>query len=220
MYYSQFGINKTDFNAMMIDVFKGNLYDIPIIKKYREFNPPPNASSIDNPDLIKYVAIAFDKQSPIRMKFADPIERRIAAAQTVGFPKTKTGKLNAESEHIIKSENFSVNMMVITYLFLQNEHETLTLITFEEALRIQSHKLIGSDVTPTEMKALIANIETLKLAINSIKKIILEEPTDTLLKRDLFTFTQSKRLEIQPEDYAKKFNISEPQIGVLKVSPH
>lgn len=218
MNYSKKGFKKSDFGGMAVDIFCSNLYSIPIIKKYKEFNPP--TMSFDKQQILKYVILAFDKKSPLKMTYTDPIEVRVVAAEIMEFPKLKSGGFEKKFDQIIRSQNFTVNLMVITYLFLQNEHDVLTLIAYEEALRIQSSRLVGEESSATDVKNIISNIDLIKSAIDKIKKSIVEEPTDELLKRDLFTFTQSKRLNIKPEDYAAKFNIKDPQKGVLKNTPH
>lgn len=222
MNYSIYGFKESDFNGLKIPIHKVpddvDPYDvIPILNKYPEFSP--NLPKIVNKrSLLTYVILAFDKKSPLKMKFPDPIEQRVKSAHIAGFRTNKDDTFPKHYEAIIKSEVFEVNMMVITYLFLQNENDILTLTAYEEALRLQTHNLLNSD-SGSDTKFIIGNIDNLRGAIEHLKRNLVEIENDTLLNQDLFTYTQSKRLKIKPEDYMSEFVIGKPQPKLLINDP-
>ena len=221
MNYSQFGFKKSDFNGLTIPVHQAgeddNLFHaFPILNKYEEFNPSL-PKRINKQNIIRYVIITFDQKSPLKMKYPDPIERRIKAGHIVGFETKDTGEFTDTYTSIIKSEVVEVNKMVILYMYLQNENDMLTLIAYEEALRMQASKLVEG-TADEKTKDIISNVDTLRKAIETLKRSFIEVEEDTLLKRDLFNYTQSKKLKIKPEDYAEMFVIGENhKTGLINV---
>lgn len=217
------GFKKGDFAGLRLkihelsdtdDVYKA----FPILKQYPEFTPEDLPNNINRQALIKYVILAFDKRSPIKMKYSDPIEQRVVAAKIAGFELNKDGTFHRNYEMVLKSEFFQVNMMILTYLFIQGENDFLTLIAYEQSLLLQTQSLLDTS-SGIDAKNIIQNINTLRQAIDNLKRDLIEVENDTLLKADLFTYSNSKRLKIKPEDYSHMFNISVPEKAKLKNDP-
>lgn len=211
MNYTQFGFKAHDFDGLMVPIHKigeqANLYnEVKIFNKYDDFNPSLDAK-LSKQKVLRYIVLVFDKASPLKIKYLDPIERRVIAGKIVGFPETNTGKFITFYTSIIQSAITEINRMVITYLFIQNEADFMVLVAYEEALRIQAANLVDKIDEGEKTKDIIANIDSLRKAIEKLKAVFVESKEDTLLERDVFIFTQSKRLRLRPEDYADLFVI-------------
>lgn len=187
----------------------------PILGKYDAFLA--DTAPMNRNHVIRYVIFTFDKNTPLH-NIDDLIEKRMRGALLAGFTTGEKNKFSHDVENMIRSKNPTVNAMIIQYLIIQSSEDFMVLTAYEESLRLQMEKLIKGDVDSEKTKELIANVETLRTNIKSIKSSILVKNDDPFLDRDIYTFSEVKKLRISPEDYAVLFDPSEEvieEVGIL-----
>jgi len=150
----------------------------------------------------KYIVYAFDRNSPLH-SIPDVIERRVQAAVLAGFQRTKSGNFDSIVESMIKSQNKQANNLILKYCIMQGSDDYSTLVTFEEALRNQNEKLLEGKVDTEKTKDIINNVDVLRQKIKDIKQSLMSHNFDNFLERSLYDFSESGRLNLSPEDYAK-----------------
>ena len=210
-----------DFKNMFLNVWKseGDLFKaFPILTKYPEFKA--KLRNIDKNKVIKYIAYAFDKNSPL-MSVMDIMERRFHALELAKFPKDIKGNYSSQTEQMVHSGIPEINRMVIRYCLFTGDSEYAILTTYEDSLikelknlmdfdnpiRVKKGKSGESDQVsynePTDKKAvIISNIAKLKQLIKELKQEIFSNNIDAFLLRSLMEFTESNRFEFSPEFFA------------------
>lgn len=181
------GYKDRDFDDLLIKVHKSkDIYkDYPILKKYPAFDLDKN--------VIEYIVLAFDRKSPLN-DITQVIERRVTAAKMV-FPFRE--KFTEDVEKIILCENQVVNLGIIQYLILQKNTEWTVFVSFEEAIRKESQKLLdGSE----DSKDIIKNITELRTQLKVIKEDLIEDNTD--LEKSIYDYLEVDNLGITPEEIA------------------
>ena len=104
---------------------------------------------------------------------------------------------------MIKSQNKEANNLILKYCIMQGSDDYSTLVTFEEALRNQNEKLLEGKVDTEKTKDIINNVDVLRQKIKDIKQSLMSNNLDNFLERSLYDFSESGRLNLSPEDYAK-----------------
>ena len=212
----------SDFKNMFLNVWKaeGDLFKaFPILTKYSEFKK--RLRGIDKDKVIKYIAFAFDKNSPLA-NIMDVMERRFHALELAKFPKDTRGNYSLQIEQMVHSGMPEINLMVIRYCLFTGDTEYSILTTYEDSLikELQNLMVVDKTITkkkgkseevttstgePTDKKSvIISNIAKLKQLIHELKQEIFSNNTDAFLMRSLMEFTESERLELSPEFFAQQ----------------
>jgi len=197
----------SDFKDMFLNVWKaeGNLFKaFPILTKYDEFKARLEKYNLNKDKVIRYIAYAFDKNSPL-MNVLDIMERRFLALELAKFKKDKNGNFSKKVELMVHSGIPEVNRMVIRYCLFTGDTEYSVLVTYEDSLIKELDNLMNfDDNDPTDKKSVvISNIANLKKLIKELKNEIFSNNTDAFLLRSLSEFTEAQRLELSPEYFAE-----------------
>jgi len=196
----------SDFKDMFLNVWKaeGNLFKaFPILTKYSEFKCNVEKYNLTKSKVIKYIAYAFDKNSPL-MNVLDIMERRYYALELAKFKKNKEGNYSKRVEQMVHSGIPDINRMVIRYCLFTGDTEYAVLVTYEDSLVKELDNLMNfDDNEPTDKKSVvISNIANLKKHIKELKEEIFSNNIDAFLLRSLTEFTEADRLELSPEYFA------------------
>ena len=196
-----------DFEGMLINVHPyklgTNLFDkFPVLTKYSEFKL--NKSATFNEKVIRYVVYAFDRNSPLTA-INDVLERRFEAIKLAGFDVSN--KIPPNVDMFVKSLDSDINNMIIRYCIIQSNTDYMVLVTYEDALFKELGRLLNFDTDDEEViekkKEVIDNIVKLRTQINTIRNEMLNQNVDMFLSKSLAEFTESKRIDLSPEAYAK-----------------
>jgi hypothetical protein len=201
-----------DFEQLLINPYDHKIGSdlmkvFPILSKYKEFRVKL-PSQIKREYVLRYIIYAFDRNSPL-IAITDIMERRVEAANMAGFPVNDNGTFGILVDKMIRSLNPVINHMVIRYCMLLGDTDYTVLITYEDSLLRELERLITFDSDSEKegsenKKSLIANISTLRLTINSLKDDFLAKNVDYFLSRSLSEFSESKKVDLSPEYYAKE----------------
>jgi hypothetical protein len=180
----------------------------PILNKYPIFH---SDCKLNINYVIRYIVFAFDRNSPLN-SIDEIAERRIKAASLAGFSVNDKGQFSPVTANMIKGKNQVVNLMIIQFCIMLGDDEWTALIAFQEAFKNQVEKLMSGDDTE-KTKEVRANVSNLKEDIRTTKEKLLNKNMDSLLEADLYTYTESKKLMISPEEYASLFSGEEVVTG-------
>ena len=218
---------ESDFENMFLNVRKVKVGDnlltaFPILKKYKEFGV--RLKNLNKGLVIRYIALAFDKHSPVT-SIIDIMERRKEALSLAGFKTDTKGNYGKNVEAMVHSTIPQVNNMVIRYCLFVGDTEYAILITYEDSLIKELQRLMAFE-SPFKIKkgrddkesdelfynetndkksAIISNIAKLKSLISELKQEMFSNNTDKFLERSLMEFTETQRLDLSPEYYAQQF---------------
>jgi len=216
----------SDFEKMFLNVWKVKSDDdlfktFPILGKYKEFGV--KLRNLDKNKVIKYIAYAFDKNSPLSL-INDIIERRVKALELAGFKTDVKENHSSQLDMMVHSGIPEVNHMVIRYCLFVGDTDYAILVTYEDSLVQELQRLSDFETSfkvrrgkgeesddifykeNNEKKAaLITNISNLRKQIKDLRSEIFSGNIDAFLERSLREFTESERLELSPEFFAKQY---------------
>lgn len=209
---------QRDFNTLMFPVMayssgKDLLKEIPqlsTIDSFASFSHPV----LSRDKVIKYVVLAYDKESPIGRQFAgDPIKKKLWAARYAGFAPDSKGLFEDEVDQMLKCGNKLINTMIVDFVRLFGDPRWTTLVAGNEALYQKMDAMIslGKGENEKETAAIEKTKGELFNQIQSMSVILTKTATEILgdtnsyLRRDLFCTIDEEirnRLKITPERMA------------------
>ena len=175
--------------------------------KIRAFKLDPG-EGINNDKLLKWIFCVYDKQSPYRKKFADILKRKIEAAHDVLFEDTGGGVFADPVEDFLKGRNRIVNMKIVEFVRLHRSYKFSYQITVEAAYYNLMLEILGGDTKN------ITKARELKDELEDNLIELLNQDTNSLLKDEILRYMENERLQLRPEDIAKKFQDGETPITI------
>lgn len=165
--------------------------------KIKEFRLNPG-EGLDNNKVIQYVLCMYDMNSPYRKKYSDVLKRKIEVAHDCEFPIQEGGVFESVVEDFLKGNNRVVNQKIVQYAILHRSYKYAYQISVEAAyfnlmLEIQA----GDTKSITKLGELRDELE------NNLMEL-LNEDNNPHLKDELLRYLEDERLQLRPEDYAKK----------------
>lgn len=218
---------ESDFDNMYLNVRKVPIGEdlfkaFPILSVYKEFSG--KTGNLKKELVIRYIAYAFDKESPLN-SIIDIMERRVEALVLAGFKTDAKGRYSRFVDMMVHSVVPNINQMVIRYCLFVGDTDYAILVAYEDSLIKELERLISFE-NPVKVRkgkndseadeiyynesnekksALITNISNLKKLIGELKKDIFSNNIDKFLERSLMDFTESEKFELSPEFYAKQY---------------
>ena len=107
--------------------------------------------------------------------------------------------------------------MIIQYCIMHAGEDYTTLVSFQDTLRRQLEKLT-MEKEDESTKDLISNIQKLREDIRGIRNEVFRFENDQWLRNDLYSFMESRRIKISPEDWAEL--LSESELVIDEKVPH
>jgi hypothetical protein len=165
--------------------------------KIKEFRLNPG-EGLDNNKVMQYILLMYDFHSPYRKKFNDVLRRKIEVAHDTGFKVEEGGVFEPIVEDFLKGKNKVVNQKIVQYVILHRNYKYAYQISVETAffnmmLEIQSG----------ETKS-IKTLADLRDDLESNLMELLNEDNNPYLKDEMLRYLEDSRLELRPEDFAKK----------------
>ena len=207
---SQF--NDKEFNQMMYSptrVPEGEsvLKIYKDLSKHRAFKLDPG-EGIDNDKLMKYIFCMYDKNSPYRKKYSDALKRKIEVAHDVGFEDIGGGIFEAPIEDFLRGKNRIVNTKIVEYVRLHRNFKYAFLVSIEA-----SYYNIMVDIMGGATKQIVdaRNIQT---ELEDTLMEILNQDNNPYLKDEILRYMEDERLQLRPEDIAKKLQAGEAPVSI------
>jgi len=175
--------------------------------KIRAFKLDPG-EGIANNKLLKWIFCVYDKQSPYRKKFTDILKRKVEAAHDVGFEDIGGGVFTDPVEDFLKGRNRVVNMKIVEFVRLHRSYKFSYQITVEAAYYNLMLEILGGDTKN------ITKARELKDELEDNLIELLNQDTNSLLKDEILRYMENERLQLRPEDIAKKLQDGEAPISI------
>ena len=207
--------HSKEYSLMMFDPNK-----VPegtsILKYYKElgkmrvFNTD-NGVDIDNDKVMQFILLGYDKNSPYRKKFPDVLKRKIEIAHDIEFPMEEGGVFVSPVEDLLKGANKVVNRKIVEYVRLHRSFKYAYIVSVENAYYNLMLDILGGD-TKNIMKA-----KELQGELEDNLLEILNQDNNAFIKDEMLRYMESERLDLRPEDIAKKIQQGETPVTVKSI---
>lgn len=165
--------------------------------KIKEFRLNPG-EGLDNNKVIQYILCMYDMHSPYRKKFNDVLRRKIEVAHDCLFQVESGGIFEPAVEDFLKGKNPVVNKKIIMYVILHRSYKYSYQISVEAA-----YFNLMLEIQAGETKS-ITKLGELRDELESNLTELLNQDNNIYLKDELLRYIEEDRLQLRPEDFAKK----------------
>jgi len=177
------------------------------LNKFKEFRLDPG-EGIDNNKVMLYIFCMYDKASPYRKKYSDVLKRKIEVAHDCGFSTVEGGNFESPVEDFLKGKNKIVNRKIVTYVRLHRNYKYSYLVTIDE-----SYYSLMLDILGGETKK-IASAKEVQGELEETLLEILGQDNNPYVRDELLRYMEEERIELRPEDIAKKLQEGKSPISV------
>jgi len=178
--------------------------------KYRAFKLDPG-EGIDHDKLMQYIFCMYDKNSPYRRKYSDVLKRKIEVAHDVEFEDVGGGVFTPPIEDMMKGRNRVVNYKIVEYVRLHRNFKYAFLVSIET-----SYYTIMLDIMGGATKQ-ISDARNIQTELEDTLMEILNQDNNPYLRDEILRYMEDERLELRPEDIAKKIQNGESPISIKDV---
>lgn len=167
------------------------------LSKIKEFKASPG-EGLDNNKVMQYILLMYDKASPYRSKYTDVLKRKIEVAHTCEFKIEAGGNFEPLVEDFLKGKNRIANQKAVAYVRLHRNFKYSYLVTIEESYYNLMLEILGGETKkiPTAREVQVELEETLLEILN--------QDHNPYLKDEILRYMENERLQLRPEDFAKK----------------
>jgi hypothetical protein len=196
--------SASDFDGLHINVYqtpkgKDLLKIFPELKLHAAFTKVM-AEGLNRNDVIRYVVYVYDKESPYRKKYKDVNTRKIHCALEAGFSLNENNEFSASIERMINGGDEKVNDMIVEYVKMHYDVKYSYVVMMEA---IYYDNLIKAMVDGTAMGK-ISDLKQVQEELEKAQKELLAQDNNRGLIKALYGKIDSDRLELSPEDIARK----------------
>lgn len=206
--------SRLDFSKMMCNVYAlqpgqhpGDIFK-DVFYKHKEFHK--DTKNVFKDKLFKYIPYVYDKGSPLREIFDDLKKLKVAAAELSGFIVGENGHFNEEVEAVILCTNPDINAMIIKYIILHRNPVYQRFVLINEIFYNASLSVIAGSVKMKDFNDISTQLE-------EVGQILLNRDNSVKLEESLYDYYLKDRIELSPEDIAKKLEIGELPFKINKV---
>jgi len=179
------------------------------LSKVKEFRLNPG-EGLDNTMVMQYVMCMYDAHSPYRTKFTDVLKRKIEVAHDCKFKMQDNGTFESVVEDFLVGKNDVVNKKVVQYVTLHKSYKYAFQISIEAAyfdLMVSIQKGEADSKTLTKLAELRDELE------NNLMEL-LSQDNNPYVKDMMLQYLEDERLQLRPEDIARKMQNGESPISV------
>jgi len=199
--------NSMMYNPIRIPEGESVLKYYKDLSKFRTFKLDPG-EGINNDMLMKYILCCYDKNSPYRKKYSDVLKRKIEIAHDLEFTDIGGGIFEAPVEDFLKGKNRIVNMKIVEYVRLHRNFKYAFLVSIEA-----SYYNIMVDIMGGATKQ-ISDARSIQTELEDTMIEILNQDNNPALRDELLRYMEDERLQLRPEDIAKKLQNGESPISI------
>ena len=178
--------------------------------KIKEFKLSPG-EGIDNNKVMMYVILMYDKGSPYRKKYTDVLKRKIEVAHDVEFKTIEGGVFEPPIEDFLRGKNRIVNRKIVAYVRMHRNYKFSYLVAIDESYYSLMLEILGGDVKK------ISSAKEIRDDLEETLLEILNQDTNPYLRDEILRYLEEERLELRPEDIAKKLQNGETPISIKQV---
>lgn len=179
------------------------------LAKIREFKTSAG-EGIDNDKVNRYVLLLYDQKSPYRAKYHDILKRKIEVAHDLAFKTLDDGNFESPIEDMLRGKNTIINKKIVQFVRMHRSFKYSYLVSMESAYYNLMLEIIGGETR---------NIGKAKEMRNDLEESLLEilnQDNNPFLKDEVLRYIEDERLELRPEDIARKSQNGEKPIEAKK----
>lgn len=203
--YSELSYDRMIANPMVVPQKKCPSDVYPLFKKYKEFLE--ETPDIDKKKLFRYIPLVYDKNSPLRTVLSDIKKIKTKAAELAGFNKNDEGRFLKPIEAVILCDDRVVNAMIVRYVL---EHKSAKY--HEMVILSEAHVKIAVNVLEAPTDKDIKNFQSIGSQLDEIKQELLSGDNSVKLQEDLLQYYFEDKLQLRPEDIARKRAAKQPLV--------
>lgn len=179
------------------------------LAKIKEFKASAG-EGIDNDKVNRYVLLLYDQKSPYRMKYSDVLKRKIEVAHDVGFDVNENGTFHSTIEDILRGRNEIVNKKIVQFVRMHRSFKYTYLVSIESAYYNLMQEIISGDTRN------IGKAKDMRDDLEESLHELLNQDTNAFIRDAVLKYMEDERLELRPEDIAKKLQNGENPISKKK----
>lgn len=196
---------ESDYNGLMINVHlhKGkDLFKVyPDLNLYKEFSEPL-LPPLDRNQIITFIVLCYDKESPFRKKYPDLDQRKYHAALEAEFDINEDNKFESYMEEIIQAQNPVTREMTVAYCRLHYNTKYSYLVLCESLFYTNLRTaLMGEGAQKMD------ELKKIQDAMEAAQRELLAFDNNKELVKSLYKSVNNQRIDYSPETIAK--NIKE-----------
>lgn len=179
------------------------------LAKIREFKTSAG-EGIDNDKVNRYVLLLYDQKSSYRAKYHDILKRKIEVAHDLAFKTLDDGNFESPIEDMLRGKNTIINKKIVQFVRMHRSFKYSYLVSMESAYYNLMLEIIGGETR---------NIGKAKEMRNDLEESLLEilnQDNNPFLKDEVLRYIEDERLELRPEDIARKSQNGEKPIEAKK----
>jgi len=207
---SKFQFHSKEFQSMMFNVDKipdgtsvTSFYKE--LGKIKEFKASAG-EGIDNNKVDLYVLLLYDKGSPYRKKYTDILKRKIEVVHDVGFEINPDGTFESVVEDFLRGKNLVVNKKIVAFVRMHRNYNFSYQVSVETAYANLMLEIQGGETK--SLKSLADMRDDLERNLTEM----LGQDNNPYLKDEMLRYMEESRLELRPEDIARKAQNGEKPI--------
>lgn len=209
---SKYQFRSLEFQSMMFNVDKipEGVTVIQFFKelgKIREFKASAG-EGIDDNKVNLYVLLLYDKGSPYRKKYTDILKRKIEVVHDVGFEISPDGTFESVVEDFLRGRNSVVNKKIVAFVRMHRNYNYSYQVSVETAYSNLMLEIQGGETK--SLKSLADMRDDLERNLTEM----LGQDNNPFLKDEMLRYMENERLELRPEDIAKKAQNGEKPVNV------
>jgi hypothetical protein len=194
---------ESEYNNLLVPVHKyPEIVDIQYkYKRFTEHNEFLVETIQDKNKLLRYIILMYDFNSPFN-KIKDLVKRKTLCALEAGFEQ-ENSRFKDDIIKVMICADKQINAMIIRYLSFFNNHHFSYLVALLQGYEKELNNIMAGDAKNLQL------VQDYMKQIEITERKMLNNDTSVELKADLYAYIESKRLELRPEDIAKRMSMSE-----------
>ena len=170
------------------------------LRLYEEFSALL-VEPMDRNQIIAWIALVYDQESPFRKKYSELDERKFRSAREVGFELNSQGKFDDYLLDIFNGQNQPINDMIVAYCKL-HASTRYSYYVMLEALFFSNLKLAVSGLDANKMK--MAELKSIQSEMAIAQRELLAGDANKNIEKTLYRRINREKIDYSPEAVSGK----------------
>jgi hypothetical protein len=199
---------RLQYNITLVPEGQDIIKWFPTLKKFSFKRRIPE---LDANKIIKYIILMYDRETPFREKYSKIDVRKVEVAKFVGFNFNK-GTFDEMVIKMLSGRIQVINRAIVEYVRHHKNFKYSYLVGIEEGFyNILNQVIEGKTQNLSKLKEMQKELD------ETVNEMLNEDKSSELINT-LLSYLEEERLELRPEDIAKKirdgeFPITDPEIS-------
>ena len=173
------------------------------IRAYKAINK--NQLKINERSMCEYIALMYDKGSPLWLEVPDYFRRKYEAAVAAGFKVNTAGKFEIQVERMLAGEIPQVNNVIIGYIGLFGLSEYFQLVAYTALQAAEMRKILEGDQNQYTMKTIDVVGERIRELQNKLLHTDGAQEAEEMRKAIYATINEdAEKLKLRPEQIIRQ----------------